>query len=151
MKENETVLEDWLVRAKRKTNAHARCASHFEFCHRAIGVPLVALSAITGTTVVAQYIDNDPKWWGVTLVVLTAILTSLQTFFDYGARAEKHKSVSASFSNLRREIQCVIDKPEFNQSDYTRLGEIFDNLVGGEPIIPHRIWKDVENKYPRPL
>src|SRR3978361_1475135 len=112
MANTETLLSDWLVRAKRKTNAHTACASYYEFLHKVIGIPSVIFSTITGTAVIAQQTAKDPSewtWWIVLLVVLAAILSSLQTFLDYGSRAKQHKATAASFSVLRRKIQSTID------------------------------------------
>ena len=149
----ESLLSDWLVRAKRKTNAHTASASRFELFHLVVGVPSVVLSAITGTAVIAQQTAKDPgewTWWIVLLVVLAAILTSLQTFLNFGARAKHHKKTAAEFSILRRKLQLAIDLGTGSDKDEIKqLGEVFDDITADEPIIPSTIWRQVEKKYPR--
>ena len=153
MANTETLLGDWLVRAKRKTNAHTSSASHYEFLHRVIGIPSVIFSTVTGTAVIAQQTAKDPSewtWWIVLLVVLAAILSSLQTFLDYGSRAKQHKTTAAAFGVLRRKIQYTLDyKPDADKSEIESIGNIFDDITGDEPIIPSKIWREVEKKYPR--
>ena len=153
MANTETLLSDWLVRAKRKANAHTSSASYYEFLHKVIGIPSVIFSAITGTAVVAQQTAKDPSdwtWWIVSLVVLAAILSSLQTFLDYGSRAKQHKATASAFSVLRRKIQSAIDyNSAANKSEIDSLGSLFDDITSNEPIIPAKIWKEVEKKYPR--
>ena len=148
----ETLLSDWLVRAKRKTNAHTASASRFEFLHLVVGIPSVMLSAVTGTAVVAQQTAKEPgdwTWWIVLLVVAAAILTSLQTFLNFGARAKHHKTIAAEFSVLRRKLQFAIDTGTSDKEEIKQLGEMFDDITADEPIIPSRIWREVEKKYPR--
>jgi len=153
MANTETLLNDWLVRAKRKTNAHTSCASHYDFLHKAIGIPSVIFSAVTGTAVVAQQTAKDPSdwtWWIVLLVVLAAILSSLQTFLDYGARAKHHKTSAAAFAVLRRKIQFALDcSADVDKEGIKDLGSVFDEITKDEPIIPSKIWLKVEQKYPR--
>ncbi len=153
MNNDDALLSDWLIRVKRKANAHACCAARCELLRKAIGVPLVGISATTGTAVVAQEVAGDPgewTWWVVGLVITAAILTSIQTFLDYGARAERHKAASAGFSSLRRRIQTGIERrDEHSHAEVDRLREVFDDLVASEPIIPAAIWRDIEKKYPR--
>ena len=148
-----SILEDWLVRAKRKTNAHTASASRYELFHKMVGVPSVIFSTITGTAVVAQQTAKDPSEWTwpiVGLVVLAAILASLQTFLDYGSRSKQHKASAAAFSVLRRKIQFTIDSgAQGGPEQIKQLGEMFDDITADEPIIPSKIWREVERKYPR--
>lgn len=152
MENIDTPLVDWLLRAKRKANAHAYCASRCDLMRKVTGIPSVILSAITGTAVVAQQTAKDPtewSWWVVALVIVAAIVTAVQAFLNHGARAEQHKAASAAFGALRRKIQCAIDRKEQDCPDkIDSLRQAFDELSASEPIIPNRIWKDVQKKYP---
>ena len=50
---------------------------------------------------------------------------------------------------LRRKLQFAIDTGTSDKEEIKALGEIFDDITADEPIIPSRIWRDVEKKYPR--
>ena len=155
----EDLINDWLIRAKRKTHAHAKSASRAIKLHYLLGVPSVILSAITATAVFAE-VESDPtseyKYIVVGIIVLAAILTSLQTFFKYSELTALHKATSATYSKIRRKAEIAlveIAKQESNKERIdTLISEIeerFNDTTDIEPLIPNGIWAKVESKYPR--
>ena len=152
------LIKDWQVRAKRKTNAHTIAANNSKFCQRAIGVPSVILSAITGTVVFAELsadASGKYKLLVVAIVVLAAILTALQTFFKFGEEAELHKVTAAIFSKIRRKTDLALSEicktpPNQQKIDslITEIEDRFNDTIDTAPLITKRVWKNVEEKYP---
>jgi hypothetical protein len=84
----------------------------------------------------------------------TAILAAMQTFLNYGKRAETHRAISHQFGTLRREIDVLEKFPpstddemrdklyEFNSriADITKDAPLIDvppeKIAGGLPCPP---------------
>jgi len=153
----EELIRDWQIRAKRKANAHAQSAARATKFRYLIGVPSVILSAITAAAVFAE-IESDPssefKLCVVAIIIIAAVLTSLQTFFNFGESAELHKAASATFSKIRRKTDKalveVTNQPINKEKVETLIDDIeerFNETIEIEPLIPKKIWVNVEKKY----
>ena len=144
------LLTEWLTRARRIQNAHFETAASLDRLQYFVGLPLVALSTLVGTSVFAT-LDTSPNVFvkiGMALAsVLAAILAAVQTFLRLAERSEKHKLAGVRYGSLKREIeQASVFPPE-------HLGELrqfvdglrirWDKLVEECPTIPQRVWDRV--------
>ena len=105
----EELINDWNFRVYRMQISHFKSAEHFRRMHQLLGVPVVALSAIVGTTIFVnlQQQSNSSVVQVVAgmLSVLAAVLASLQTFNKYSERATEHHVAGAKYAGLRMELQ----------------------------------------------
>lgn len=76
-----------------------------------MGVPVISITAIVGTSAFASVVaDLVPTWARVVAggaSVLAAVLASLQTFFKFSERAERHKTFAAKYGAVRRELEAL--------------------------------------------
>lgn len=90
--------------------AHYISAEYFSRKGYWLGIPVIALSTIVGTSVFAS-IQKQPApsvQIAVGLAsVLAAVLASLQTFLGYSTRVEKHRVAGAKYGALGRELEIL--------------------------------------------
>jgi hypothetical protein len=92
------LLRGWLLHAHKGRDRHDLAARQCDQQRYWLGIPATIISAIVGTaTFAALQASSGPLIQLIVgaLAVLAAILTSLQSFLDLGARAERHRLAGA--------------------------------------------------------
>ncbi len=144
------LLSKWLERSARVQNAHYDAAAHLEYLHYWIGLPVVILSTLVGSSIFATLQDNPTfaiKFIAGMASVLTAILAGIQTFLRYGERAEKHRLAGVRYGAIKREIeQKSAFPPNDLDSFFHDLRIRWDQLNEESPSIPKRIWNRVASE-----
>lgn len=152
----DELLKEWLDRARRIQNAHYEAAASLDRLQYVVGLPLVMLSTLVGTSVFATLQSGSDNFWvkiGVGLAsVLAAILAAIQTFLRFAERSEKHKLAGVRYGSFKREIE---QKSAFPSQDIKELQQFidglrirWDKLVEESPTIPKGVWDRVgENRH----
>ena len=117
MDETRRLLERWRNQLDRRQSAQYLSAEHCRRINNWLGMPVIACTGIVGSTIFATLSDafGDSIWLtiGLGLMSLTAgVLASLQTFWNYSERAEKHLKANRQFSRLQRDVELLIAPPE---------------------------------------
>ncbi len=110
-------LEKWRWAIKVAHNSHIRAAVYYNKRGRMLGVPVVIFTTIVGTAVFTSIATSGTSSVALqviagTLSIIAAVLSSLNTFLNYGELAERHRSASVKYGNIRREIEqieCFMD------------------------------------------
>ncbi|HXO39542.1 MAG TPA: SLATT domain-containing protein [Candidatus Acidoferrum sp.] len=136
------VLDDWYERVCVTQRAHYLSADHFKRKSYWLGVPVIGLTTVVGTSVFATIQKQPVLWQQVTAglaSVAAAILASLQTFLGYAERAEKHRVAGAKYGALGRELEVLraSDRAE-NDEILRELRKRLDALALESPNNP--IW-----------
>jgi len=101
----------WLRRARESQLGHYDMATMLERRSYWLGVPVIVISGIVGTSVfasiAADVVSVEAKLLVGAASVVAAILSSLQTFFKFAERAEKHKTFGARYGAIRRELEAM--------------------------------------------
>jgi Kef-type K+ transport system membrane component KefB len=108
------ILSDWKRRISQFQDAQFEQAVRLDRRHYQLGIPATAFAAIAGTTVFANLgkdFSTTARLIVATISIITAVITAMQTFLNYGKRAESHRSVSNQFGTLRREIDILEQFP----------------------------------------
>src|SRR6058998_688996 len=90
----QELLRGWLLHAHKGRDRHDDAARRYEGHRTGFGVPTIVLSAVVGTSVFASLGEQPAVWAQVSVGLLSmaaAVFSALQTFFDYPARAERHR------------------------------------------------------------
>lgn len=147
MNPNALLLE-WQIGIRIAVVAHYSSAKLFESYHRRLGWPLVILSAIAGTSVVASMNEAHGGWEkpvSVILSMLVTVLASLQTFLRFSELAEKHKLAATELSKLRRQLEETLSLipagAMATQADMDPIRTKWDELSTNAPPIPSRIYR----------
>jgi hypothetical protein len=102
------VLNGWYERVTNAQKAHYLSTNHFTRWSMGLGIPVIALSAIVGTSIFFA-LQNRPEPCVQILVGLCSltatVLASLQTFLGHSERAEKHRVAGAKYGALCRELE----------------------------------------------
>jgi hypothetical protein len=141
------LLREWKERAWRFSAAHHKAAVHYHRMHLALGIPVVLVTAVLGTSAVSSMQDKDvgsPMQIGVVfLAVCAAILAGLQTFLNYGETSERHRRAGSGWESLRWTLEGKI-VTYYGDDDKTVLQDIrarMESLQKESPTIPDWIWR----------
>ncbi len=142
------LLHKWYARIRAAQTGHYRQAQRYRRFHRFLGVPVVVLSAVVGTTVFATLNEASTsttvKIILGTTSLLTAAIASLQTFLNYDALSEKHLSAASKLSAIKKEIEektitLTLDEELSAFIEQVRLK--WTSVTDEYPQISDQIWR----------
>ena len=144
----EELLLDWYNRVRFAQFAHYETAKTYDRLNYWLGVPVVILSTLVGTSVFAnigKLVDEKIQISIGLTSVLAATLASLQTFFRFSEKAEKHRISASKYGALRREIEeDLVSLEGFDRDEVKKVTEMIrhklDKLSDESLHIPHNIW-----------
>lgn len=153
-------LKEWQGNFQRFLGGHYEAANRCERLNLWLGIPVVILSALVGTSVFSALRSETTPAWAKIVVglvsILVAILGSLQTFLRFSERGEKHRIAGASFAALHKEVdQLLVLSPNSDpklEAAMTSLRTRWDKLSKESPTIPRDIYarhKALEESYKR--
>jgi hypothetical protein len=151
----QELLDDWYHRTRESQFGHFGAAKYYGSLHYYLGIPVVVLSGVVGTSLFASIGKTAavPTVIIGMVSVLVAVLGSLQTFLRFSERAEKHRVAAARYGAIRREIEQVrslnFDSNENMREFIDKLRKRLDNLAEESPAIPRRVWRNNEATYTR--
>ena len=103
------LLLAWIRRARESQFTHYVQATRFRRADLWLGVPVIAITALVGTSVFSSVAnDQEPATAKIVLglfSVLAAILSSLQTFMKLSERSDLHRSFGARYGDVRRKLE----------------------------------------------
>ena len=150
------LLRGWLLHAHKGRDRHDLAARRCDQQRYLIGIPATITSAIVGTTTFAALQESPDRaiqlLVGV-LAIIAAILASLQSFLDLGARAERHRIAGVKYKVVIRRLEQMgigkiagrgLDDPIVNE-----LRQKLDALEEEMPVVPPGIYDRNEAKYQR--
>lgn len=142
------LLHKWYIRIRAAQTGHYKQAQQYRRQHLFLGVPVVVLSAVVGTTVFATL--NDASTSTVVKIMLgstsmlTAALASLQTFLNYDSLSEKHLSAASKLSAIKKEIEektITLTKDEDLTAFIEQVRTRWTSVTDEYPQISDKIWK----------
>jgi hypothetical protein len=146
-----TLLKDWRIRADAAALTHFRTAARLSSLNAALGIPVVILTTVAGTSIFATLQERESlalKIFVGLVIVGAAILASLQAFFKFPERAERHRIAGNRWAAFRREVDKMTSlHPDYKEArgDPKRyldaLQERMDNLASEAPEMSVRLWK----------
>jgi hypothetical protein len=162
----DSTMQDILERSSyyRRIYAIGACGHHLAAAQKSrlnhfFGVPAALISAIVGTTLFATLEQNPDTTWRIIVglvLILSAVLSTLQTRFNYADAAGKHKTAGTRYSAVRRrlevfELRCA-DPGLDRQSALSGLEKILadlEKLAEDLPAIPDSMWNRAIAEYER--
>ena len=143
----EETLCEWLTRVRHSQHSHHEAGKVYKTFNYALSVPVVVLTTGIGTSAFAsleKQTSNTAKAWLGGLSLLAAVLAALQTHFQFGQRAEKHKSLGALYGNVRRDIERILSLPVEERGSRREvledIGKKMGDLGGEGDVVPRWIW-----------
>lgn len=143
--------EEWRRRARVAQTAHYKSAAKLEARHRRLGVLVVALNALVGTTVFASLSKDFNVWIRVAtgvVSVLAAVFAAIQAFDRAGERAETHRKAATRFSALQRDVELFAATGAVPDSEDAKFLKDFNvryvQLVNESPTADEALFRRVE-------
>jgi len=141
-------LLDWECRCAAAVEVHFAVAEDLSRRNMLLGIPVVALSAIVGTSLFAS-VSGDGAAVGIaiaagTVSLIAGVLASVQTFLRFGERAEQHRVAAERWAAARREIEKLRSLPPEEVGDARQLLDDIkarmDEAADKSPAMPKRRW-----------
>jgi hypothetical protein len=151
----ERLYEAWLRRVAAAEAGHRQDSARLRRGSLMLGVPVVVLTTVVGTSVFASLQDGNVRT-GVriligSLSILAAVLSSLQTFLRFGMRAEAHRIAAFRYETLRRDMTQVLALPRASRPDPVRqldsARQRLDRYAKESPTIDERRWAKLERQF----
>jgi hypothetical protein len=147
---SQELLAKWQEETCRAQTAHFYSAARLERLKNGIGILVITLSTIAGSSVFAT-LQNEPDARIKIAIAVTslaaALLAGIQTYLGHSQRAEKHRLAAIKFGALKKEIEVtqttLTDDPEEWKKISNSLLEIRNHLSEESPTIPEGIWAKV--------
>ena len=140
----------WIRRTRESQMAHYEMANILSARERWLGVPVILITTVVGTSVFAslnaQVIAVEAKIAVGMFSVIAAVLSSLQTFFKYSERSDKHRSAGARFGAVRRKLEVIYaENTQCQEKHYiATLREELDRLAEESPHVPVTVFEKIQ-------
>jgi hypothetical protein len=118
------LLERWRVRVRKAQRAHYSSAVLCQNRHFWLGLPVVVLTTVVGTSVFAtlsKEADFSTKIAVGIASVAAAVLAAIQTFLRFSERAESHRIAGIKFGAMKKEIEHIQAFPPAKTDEIKRL------------------------------
>ena len=133
-------------------HAHYDAAVIIKRYNYLLGIPIVILSTLVGTSLFASLNYSPNNWIKIVfglVSILVALLASLQTFLKFAERSEKHRESGALFGSLLKEVEQKSFTEFDNETEFNEwcnnFRERWDDLSIKSLTIPPNIWKNYRN------
>ena len=144
------LLHDWWSRTRESQWAHYESDKFLMRIHYWIGIPLVLLTAFSGTSIFYAISTEHGRYLDFIVAatsVVAAILSGLQTFLRLPERAAAHREAAVAYSVIRRAIEERISDTEARGlGDLSALRVQIDTVAERSPPILVRAWRRVERR-----
>ena len=150
------LIRHWRFRVHRVQLAHYNAGRRHARFHLWLGLPVIILGTIVGTSVFAtlqQTAEQQSASKGLQITVgllsvASAILASLQTFLNYATTAEKHRIAGARFASLKHQIELLATMPPTDRAELRAellaIDKQWATYREDSPNIPQKIWRRIE-------
>jgi hypothetical protein len=156
----EHLFRSWLRRVAAAESGHRRMAGQMWHRYLALGIPVVVLTTVVGTSVFASLstTEGGDSTTSIqvrvivgTVSLLAAVLSSLQTFLGYSVRSEGHRVAAMRYEALRRDMTKTLALPPGSRGDPVReldsVRQRLDRYAKESPTIGERHWRRLEERF----
>jgi hypothetical protein len=136
------LLEDWHERVTTAQFGHQMQAEGTRTKSIVLGLPVVVLTTLVGTSAFATLNDatsTEAKVFVGCFSILAAVLASMQTFLGYSQVAERHRIAASRYANARRAIEIALARHDASAVDGIRSE--MDKVGGASPQIGRKVWE----------
>ncbi len=121
-------------------------------------LPVIILGVLNGATSIgSNSLVTDPKLASVgvgAIALLTAILSTVSSFFGWARRAEAHRIAALQYAKLYRTLSLQMSLPRHERMSPSELlkysKESYDRMAETAPLIPPEIIADYKRKFSLP-
>ncbi|MGD0536033.1 MAG: SLATT domain-containing protein [Verrucomicrobiota bacterium] len=144
--EQLALLRRWQRGTRVLQVAHILAANHTHRLNRFVGIIVVILTTIVGTSIFASLQSQATIFAKIVVGLLSlaaAVLSSLQLFFRHDDVVQRHKHAFARYGELRREIEQHLACPPNTANDFCviveRIRTSWDSADKETPPLPQKL------------
>ena len=150
----EELLRGWLLHAHKCRDRHELAARRNDTYRYWLGVPTIIFATVVGSSVFASLdaqVNTSFKIILGLVSITSAVLASLQTFYNFTGRAETHRVTAIKYKAMIRELEQLLtgsarQLPEM--SDFLNdLRQRLNDLEAEAPVVVDRIYRLIEERY----
>ena len=131
-----------------KRAAHARTFDSQDRKGRTLGLAVVILTTVVGTSVFTS-LNNDPSLAATLTVailsILAAVAAATKEYMSYDKRSVEHRQAAADFGRLRNDAQEMLASGKITAESVKTLGDAAESLDEREPALPKKAYQEAEN------
>lgn len=135
----EELLLKWLRRARESQFSHYDAAKKLRNHGQNLGIPVIIITAVLGASafgsILTETVPLFAKLIAGLLGLAAAILSSLQTFFKFSERSEKHKVCAAKYGAIRRELEFFHTQGNITDAELKEIRLKLDKLAEDAPDV----------------
>mgnify|MGYP003983312011 CR=1 FL=1 len=152
---HELLIKSWGEHALSLDWMHLKSSAMYRRKHKRFGIPVVALSALTGAVTFSesrssQYYEIIKIGLGLCMLFVS-ILSALQNFLRFNESASAHKQSSVHYSKIHRQVTIELSHNRADRCDPKKfmilLANEFGKLEDISPAIPSKITKEYMIKF----
>lgn len=75
------------------------------------GAPAMVINVVVGSLLIgllSETFPNEAKWWAAVAVLVAAVLTAVQTFFNFQKQAEGHRRIASRYLILANDCSSLL-------------------------------------------
>lgn len=150
----ENLIDSWVEDSSTFMWLHERTAASYSKYHNILTLPIMLITASTGSANVAMAFYNQSNWisnlaTGI-VGVGSSILTAISHFYKFSELAETHKQTAYSWNKLRASMLVQLAIHYDDRSDCKTFMETIrdemDRLYKSSPQIPEQFILEFERK-----
>lgn len=139
----------WLRRARESQFGHYEMGVINDARGKYFGIPVIIVTSVVSASVFTA-IQKDGgelvKLVAMGLSLLAVVLSSLQTFFNFSERAEKHRAAGAEYAGLRRRLEFFNASAVKDLDELKKIGDDLSALGARAPTIPAAVYEKVKDR-----
>jgi hypothetical protein len=151
----EHLYEAWHRRSAAAELGHRTMSERMRRRYVLLGIPIVALTTIVGTSVFAslqhETVSTTLRIVVGSISILAAVMSSLQAFLRYGMRSEGHRIATIRYETLRRDMSEMLAIPRASRPDAVReldsVRQRLDRYAKESPNVDERLWVRLERQF----
>ena len=151
--------EDYRHYAQKKSNAHYQMSERAKTRHNALGIPVTVATAVVGTTIFATLNLPSQSFWiqvaAGLLSLAAAVISALQTFFNFADIASRHKDAAVGYESVRHQLDLFIltygpwkDTVTLEQPlvDLRAIAQLLDDIAKTAPSVPDAVYDAIKTR-----
>jgi len=150
----EELLHGWLLHAHKCRDRHQLAARLNDTYRYWLGVPTIIFATVVGSSVFASLdaqVDTSLKIILGLVSITSAVLASLQTFYNFAGRAETYRVAGIKYKAIIRELEHLLTgstKQMLEKADFLDdLRQRLDGLELEVPVVADSIYRCIEERY----
>jgi sRNA-binding carbon storage regulator CsrA len=133
-KREETIFLKWLANCRTKSKKHENKSKICKIKYGMFSIPSITIPIIVSglsSSISCDSMENS------ILMMITALFTCVNAFFNFGKRQEKHEQYSNKYFELANEIEAELSKPKRHRIAcdvyMEKIKQKYNNLHATEP------------------